>query len=453
MKIKDDSRKIKKGDTFIAIDKGKSYIEDAIKKGAKKIISEEKIYDIDTLVVENTRQYLADYLENKFKNKLNKITLIGITGTNGKTTSAYLIYQLFNAFNIKCAYIGTIGFYVNNEVKPLNNTTPDLLELYEIFEECIKRNVKVIVMEVSSHALKLNRVLGLKFDYAIFTNLTHDHLDFHKTLDEYKETKKKLFTMLKNNKYAIINTDDASGKDFMFQKNNNITYGLNGEYKILNKNLKIDKSLFELKLKNKTHKILLNIPCNYNIYNYIASLIVLNKYGFKINDIIKKTPFLVPPPGRMEILYNKGNYIFLDYAHTPDAVLNVLNNVKIFKTNRIITIIGCGGDRDKTKRPIMGEIATKNSDYVIFTNDNPRNEKENSIMNDITYNLVNNNYSIIFDREKAIQKGIDLLSSNDILLILGKGHEKYQIIKNKKFHFDDKEVTINYINKKQNLKE
>ena len=197
MNLKDDSRKIKKGDTFIAIDNGRNYIEDAIKKGAKKIITEDKIYSVDTVIVNDTREYLANLLEKKFKKKLNKITLIGITGTNGKTTTSYLIYQLFNLFNIKCAYIGTIGFYLENSIKPLNNTTPDLMELYEIFDECIKKNAQVIVMEVSSHALKLNRVLGLKFDYAIFTNLTHDHLDFHNNLDDYKESKKDFLMFLK----------------------------------------------------------------------------------------------------------------------------------------------------------------------------------------------------------------------------------------------------------------
>ena len=448
MKIKNDSRKIKKGDTFIAIDDGKNYIDDAIKKGAKKIINEENIYDINTLVVENTRQYLADYLENKFKKQLNKITLIGITGTNGKTTSAYLIYQLFNAFNIRCAYIGTIGFYINNEVKPLNNTTPDLLELYEMFEECLNKNIKVIVMEVSSHALKLNRVLGLKFDYAIYTNLTHDHMDFHKTLNDYMFSKKKLFTMLKNNKYAILNSDDEYYQNFILKDNHNITYGLNGEYRILNYELKINKSVADLIYKKRKYQIELKLPCSYNIYNYLNALIVLNKYGFSIPRIIEKTNILKAPPGRLELIYSNQKYVFIDYAHTPDAVFNVLKNVQKFKNGKIITIIGCGGNRDKTKRPIMGEIATNNSDYVIFTNDNPRNEDPGDIIKDIVYNLNSDNYEIIHNREMAIRKGIDILNENDILLILGKGHEKYQIIGDKKVPFDDKEIALKYLNMK-----
>ena len=441
MNLKDDSRKIKKGDTFIAIDNGRNYIEDAIKKGAKKIITEDKIYSVDTVIVNDTREYLANLLEKKFKKKLNKITLIGITGTNGKTTTSYLIYQLFNLFNIKCAYIGTIGFYLENIIKPLNNTTPDLMELYEIFDECIKKNAQVIVMEVSSHALKLNRVLGLKFDYAIFTNLTHDHLDFHNNLDDYKESKKRLFNVLKNNKYAIINSDDKYYKDFMFDKNNNITYGLDGNYKILDYSLNINNSSFSLIHDKRKYFINLNLPCLYNIYNYVAALSVLNIYGFSIEEIIKKTKYLKAPAGRMDLTNN----VIIDYAHTPDAILNVLKNVKMFKTGKIITIIGCGGNRDKLKRPIIGEIATNNSDYVIFTNDNPRNENEEDIMKDITYNLSNRNYEIIYNREEAIRKGISIKNKNDILLILGKGHEKYQIIKNSKIHFDDKEILLKYL--------
>jgi len=448
LKIRDDSRKIKKGDTFIAIDGGQNYIDDAIKKGAKKIINEENIYDVDTLVVNDTRQYLADYLEKKFKNKLNKLTLIGITGTNGKTTTAYLIYQLFNAFKIRTAYIGTIGFYINDEVKALNNTTPDLIELYDMFNECINKNIKVIVMEVSSHALKLNRVLGLHFDYAIYTNLTHDHLDFHKNLDNYKEAKRKLFTMLKRKKYAIINSDDSNYKDFILSNNYNITYGISGEYRLLNYNLKIDGSDFSLIHKNRKYNIDLKIPCLYNIYNFMAALIVINKYGFTIPKIIEKAKKLKSPRGRMEIVYNQEKYVLIDYAHTPDAVFNVLKNVQKFKTGRIITIIGCGGNRDKLKRPIMGDIATKNSDFVIFTNDNPRNENEQDIMKDITYNLERTNYEIIFNREIAIKKGISMISEKDILLILGKGHENYQIIGNKKFYFDDKEIALKYLNMK-----
>ena len=214
MNLKDDSRKIKKGDTFIAIDNGRNYIEDAIKKGAKKIITEDKIYSVDTVIVNDTREYLANIIEKKFKKKLNKITLIGITGTNGKTTTSYLIYQLFNLFNIKCAYIGTIGFYYGNVKRELNNTTPDVDLLYEMLIEAYENKCQYVVMEVSSHALSLNRIYGLKYDAVAFTNLTRDHLDFHKTMDEYKKAKMKLFKLTRNEKIAVINGDDDNSVGF-----------------------------------------------------------------------------------------------------------------------------------------------------------------------------------------------------------------------------------------------
>lgn len=449
MRIKDDSRLIKNGDTFVAIDKGHNYINDAIKLGAKKIINEEKLYtNVNTIIVNDSRQFIADYLKIKFKSKLKKTTLIGVTGTNGKTTTAYLLYQLFNQCNIKCAYIGTIGFYLNKKKIPLNNTTPDLVTLYDLFEQCFKEKVKVIVMEVSSHALALNRVLGLKFNYAIFSNLTHDHLDFHQSFDNYKETKKKLFNMLKKEKKAIINSDDQSYQEFLLKKNNNITYGTNGNYQLLDYKLEINKSTFKVKHNNQIHEITLNIPGKYNIYNYLSAFSLLCEYGIKTSKIIKKTLTLGFPPGRMELIKKNNFFVFIDYAHTPDAVLNVLKNVHEYKTKRIITIIGCGGNRDKLKRPIMGDIATANSDFVIFTNDNPRFEDDKNIIKDITYNLNRKNYEIIYDREQAIAKAINLLNENDILLILGKGHEDYQLINGKKYDFNDKLIALKYLNKK-----
>ena len=448
MKLKDDSRKINKGDTFVAIDKGHDYIKEAIEKGAKKIINEKEIFDIETVLVNDSRQYTADYLKEKYKKNFKKTTLIGVTGTNGKTTTAYLIYQLFNNLKIKCAYIGTIGFYLNNKFKPLNNTTPDLVDLYTIFEECFKNKVKVIVMEVSSHALALNRVLGLEFNYAIFSNLTHDHLDFHHDLNSYKNIKKRLFNMLKFEKKAILNSDSPYYQDFIFKKNNNITYGLNGDYKLVDYKPLIDKTIFRIETDNKTYDITLNIPGKYNIYNYLSAFSLLKEYGIKPNKIIEKTSDLKCPPGRMELIKKNNYYIFVDYAHTPDAVLNVLTNVNEYKINKVITIVGCGGNRDKLKRPIMGEIATSNSDYVIFTNDNPRQENEKDIMKDIVYNLDKSNYEIIYNRELAIQKGIELLGEFDILLILGKGHENYQIIGNEKHDFNDKLVALKYLDMK-----
>ncbi len=449
--IQVDSRKVKKGDTFVAIKglyvDGHDYIEKAILAGASQIIAEYGEYSVPTIIVKDTREYLAKYLKEQYREQLSQIKFIGITGTNGKTTSCYLIYQALNKLNIKAAYIGTIGFYVDGKVKDLDNTTPDLVDLYEMFDYCIKNDVKVIAMEVSSHALSLGRVMGIEFDYAAFTNLTQDHLDFHKTLENYEQAKLILFKNLRNDKVAVINSDDEYYKDFCLKENNNILYGLNdfSDYRITKYSLHIDSVEFSFQYQNKEYDVKLNIPGKYNIYNYMNLLIILNKMGYSLGEIIKLSSTLKAPSGRFETLRYKDSVIIIDYAHTPDAVLNILDNVLEYKKGKVITIIGCGGDRDKTKRPIMGEIATSKSDFVIFTDDNPRTEDNHLIMNDIVSGVRKENYIIEHDRKKAIFEGFKMLKKDDILLILGKGHENYQIINHDKIHFSDLETAQEFI--------
>lgn len=452
MSIQVDSRKVKSGDTFVAIKglniDGHDFIDKAILNGATEIIAEKGEYSVKTKIVENTRVYLANYLKEKYREDLSKIKFIGITGTNGKTTSCYLIYQALNKLGVKTAYIGTIGFYADGKVKDLDNTTPDLIDLYEMFDYCIQNKVEVIAMEVSSHALALDRVLGLEFDYASFTNLTQDHLDFHKNLENYEQAKIKLFKNLRNDKCAIINGDDPYYQDFCLEQNNNVIYGtnINSDYRITSYNLNIDSSEFTFIYDRKEYDVKLNIPGKYNVYNYMNLLIILNKMGYSIEQIIELSETLKAPSGRFETLRYKGAVIVIDYAHTPDAVENIINSVTEYKKGRIITIIGCGGDRDKTKRPIMGNIATEKSDFVIFTNDNPRTEDEKAIMDDITKPLLKNNFIIKYNRKEAIEEGIKMLKQNDILLILGKGHEDYQIINHEKIHFSDLETAKEFIN-------
>ena len=449
--IQVDSRKVKKGDTFVAIKglyvDGHDYIEKAILAGAREVIAEYGEYSVPTILVKDTREYLAKYLKEQYNEQLSKIKFIGITGTNGKTTSCYLIYQALTKLGVKTAYIGTIGFYVDGKVKDLDNTTPDLIDLYEMFDYCIKNEVKVIAMEISSHALSLGRVMGIEFDYAAFTNLTQDHLDFHKSLENYEQAKLILFKNLRNDKVAVINSDDKYYKDFCLKENNNILYGLNdlADYKITKYSLHIDSVEFSFKYKNKEYDVKLNIPGKYNIYNYMNLLIILNKMGYSLEEIINLSSTLKAPSGRFETLRYKDSVIIIDYAHTPDAVLNILDNVLEYKKGKVITIIGCGGDRDKTKRPIMGEIATSKSDFVIFTDDNPRTEDNHLIMNDIISGVKKDNYMIKYDRKEAIFEGLKKLEKNDILLILGKGHEDYQVINHDKIHFSDLETVKEFI--------
>lgn len=450
MNIKTNSKRIKKGDTFIALKgmtyDGHDYIEEAIENGAEKIICEHGEYNVQTIIVPSTKEYLNNYLDTNYYNKIKDITLIGITGTNGKTTSCYFIYELLKMLDVKCAYIGTIGFFIDKKERDLNNTTPEILELYEMFLECKSRGVNVIVMEVSSHALELDRVHGLKFNYVCFTNLTVDHLLFHKTMDNYLNAKKKLFNMLKKDAISITNVDDKYKDNFLLD--NTITYGESkSDFNIIKYKLKLDKTIYKLRYNNKNYKVKMNVIGKYNIYNSLVAIVVLVNMGYNIKKVIKLFKRIKLPSGRLDMIKYKKNVIFVDYAHTPDAVKNVLTNAIKFKKNKIYTIIGCGGNRDKTKRKDMGIIATELSDYVIFTNDNPRNEDEMKIVNDMINGIINENYEVILDRSKAIKRGIDLLNKKDILFILGKGHEEYQLINGIKHHFSDKEEVLNYINK------
>ena len=366
-----------------------------------------------------------------FKDSIKDIKLIGITGTNGKTTTSYLIYQALNMLGEKCAYIGTIGFYIDGKVKDLNNTTPDLIDLYELILEAKSKGCKYVVMEVSSHSLSLKRVNALRFDYVMFTNLTKDHLNYHKTMKKYYKAKKKLLKLLKKDSKVFVNNDDS----YMKKIKKSITIGENANYSISKCYYK-DGMVFSLNNKKYETKFI----GIYNVYNLSFCIALLNELGYKnCNKIIKK---LNPPSGRMEMISKNNRLVIVDYAHTPDAVEKSINAIKNFAKNKIYVIIGCGGNRDITKRPQMAEIATSLADYAIFTSDNPRDEDPISIVNDMTNNLHKNNYEVIINREDAIKKGIHLLDNNDILMILGKGHEKYQIIKSEKIYFDDIEITL-----------
>lgn len=440
MNVKVDSRKVIKGDTFVAlrsVNDGHQYILDAIKNGAERIVCEEGIYDIDTLIVPDTRKYLIDYLKENYYSKIKKLKLIGVTGTNGKTTSCFLLYQALNKLGIKCAYIGTIGFYIDAKVSDLNNTTPDILDMYEMLLKCINEEVKYVVMEVSSHALDIGRVEGLEFDFAMFTNLTRDHLNYHKTMKNYALAKQKLFKMLRKDGKTIVNIDDRYRKYFIDEKT--ITYGFRpSKYRISKYGILNNETVFNVNKDPYTIKLL----GKHNVHNMLNVIIVLKELKIDQKRIKKIVYELIAPPGRMDIIRHNDNAIIVDYAHTPDAVEKIIKAVKEFAKNKVYTIVGCGGNRDKTKRVLMAKVATDLSDYVIFTSDNPRNEDPNEIIKDMVDRLDNINYEIEVNREKAIKKGIQKLNNDDILLLLGKGHETYQIIGDKKIDFDDKKVVL-----------
>lgn len=439
-----DSRKVKEGDTFLALRSveldGHDFIIDAINNGATEIICEEGNFDVKTQIVPNTREYLANYLKEENKEILSQIKIIGITGTNGKTTTAYLLHKALNNLGIKSSYIGTIGFFIDEKKHSLNNTTPDLYELYSLFKESYLNNVKIIVMEVSSQGISYGRVNGIEFDIGIFTNLTQDHLDFHKTMKNYALTKQQLFKNIKE--YAIINSDDDYKKYFLLDQNKNITYGFNSaDYKIIDYEMNINNTYFEYKdIFNNKHIIKTKLIGKHNIYNLLTVIIVLKQYGFKEQDIIKTISQLDSPIGRTNIINFNTNKIIIDYAHTPDAIEKIIKTFKEISHNKIITVFGCTGDRDRKKRPIMLNIAVSLSEHVIITSDDLHNESFDNIVNDMIKENKCPNYEIIENRIEAIEKGIAKLNNNDILLILGKGHEEFMIINNKKIPINDKNI-------------
>ena len=448
--IKTDSRKVKPGDIFVAIKgytvDGHDYINQAINNGATTIVCNHGNYDVKTIHTDDTVGYLARYLHSHYGKYLEDIKLIGITGTNGKTTIASLLHNALNMLGNKTAYIGTIGFYVGKKIRSLNNTTPDILELYSIFLEAYEMGCKNIVMEVSSQGLANRRVEGLKFDYTIFTNLTQDHLDFHKTMGNYALAKQELFKMLKSNGIAIINSDDAYKDYYLLEGNNNVTYGLtSGDYNASDIRMTHRGTIFTLRTLDTMLQIETPLIGEYNIYNLLVVIAVLNKMGYSMDDIKLLTMKLKAPDGRMDTVAYGNNSIVIDYAHTPDAVSKILDTMKNVATNKIYVVFGCTGDRDRLKRPIMTKIVTDIADYAIITIDDPHNEDPRQIVDDMIDGLEKNNYEIILDRGKAIRKGIDLLKNEDILLILGKGHEEVIIMGDKKIPFNDKNEVLKYL--------
>lgn len=443
IKYETNSKLVKPGQIFVAICghtvDGHDYIEEAIKNGAESLVVMHDVSSsIPYKIVDDTEQFLIEEIPKLYKEELKKLKIIGITGTNGKTTSAYLTYQMLLKLGKKASYLGTIGYFTKDKEIALNNTTPDIITLYKLLLDAINDNIEYFVMEVSSHSISLKRIEGLKFEVCAFTNLTQDHLDFYKTIDNYLKAKLKILDYLDDDKYILLNSDDENSKYFM----NHLckTYGINGDYKIINYISHPDKTEITFSYDIKTYNVITNLTSKFNVYNYLTMLSILNSIGFSIDNILENTKDIYPPKGRCETYKVKNGYAVIDYAHTPDAVLKVISAYNELKKNRVITIVGCGGDRDPKKRPIMGNIATDNSDFVIFTSDNPRTEDPLAILNDITKENHANNFIVIPDRKEAILRGIELMEKNDILLILGKGHENYQIIGHEKIHFDDAEI-------------
>ena len=451
LNIQSDSRKIKKGDTFVAVkcevNDGHKYIDKAIENGASHIVAERGEYSVDTTIVPDTREYLTNYLEEHYNKYIEEMTIIGITGTNGKTTSAYLTYQALNKLGCKTAYIGTIGFYMDGKVRSLPNTSVDICDTYDLIMEAYDNGYKTVVLEVSSHALYNGRLKTLVFDYAVFTNLTQDHLDFHGNMENYALAKQKLFKMLKKDGKAIINSDDSYKDYFLLKENANITYGKNGDVSFTDYHSDLNGTEFKL-IIDKEYDIKSQLVGEYNIYNLLVCITILYDLKYDIKDIIEVVKQLNPPNGRLDTIDYKDNKIVIDYAHTPDAIEKAINAINT--TGNKYVVFGCTGERDRLKRPIMGKLVSELSKYFIITDDDPHNEDEMQIVNDILEGNDFKNYEICIDRKEAIRKGIDLLNSKDILFILGKGHEEF-IIGKERIPHNDREEVLKYIEELDNI--
>jgi UDP-N-acetylmuramoyl-L-alanyl-D-glutamate--2,6-diaminopimelate ligase len=444
-----DSRRVKPGDLFVCIKgfkvDGHEFISQAIGQGAAAVIVEKEVEDakVPLIKVKNSRRALALISAAFFGNPSSKFKLIGVTGTNGKTTTTYLIKTILEQGGSKVGLIGTNQNMIGDKVLPAERTTPESLELQQLFSDMVKEKVDYVVMEVSSHSLELNRVDGCNFEIGIFTNITQDHLDFHVTMENYLKAKTTLF---KRCKKGIINVDDSSSEYIL---NNGtcemITFGIDKEADIHAKDIEISEKgvKFDVDTPYGSKFIELGIPGRFSVYNALGSIGACLALGISLEQIQQGLKQAKGVPGRAQIVETGKDFtVLIDYAHTPDGLENILNTVNGFAKGRVVTLFGCGGDRDKTKRPIMGEIAGKLSDFCIITSDNPRTEDPLQILNHIEEGIKKTDcsYVVIENRFEAIKYALENAKKDDVIVLAGKGHETYQILKDRVIHFDEKEI-------------
>lgn len=462
--IEIDHRNIRKGDLFVCIKgftvDGHDFAKQAVKNGAIAIVAEKKIdVEIPTIIVNDTSRVLAAIATNFYKSPTRNLPLIGITGTNGKTTTTYLLEAIFNEYEQKTGLIGTIQMKIGDKAFSVNNTTPHALLLQKTFREMVDANVDQAIMEVSSHALDLGRVYGCEFDIAIFTNLSQDHLDYHKDLDDYLRAKSLLFSQLgnayrdNNHKVAVLNADDRS-VDLLKKSTAQhiLTYGCHSQADVMATNIKLSLQETSFTMITPAGEILIKSKLigMFNIYNMLAASSAAIASNIPLETIKKALEKISGVNGRFEQVVAGQNYaVIVDYAHTPDSLENVLETIAEFANRRVFVVVGCGGDRDRTKRPLMAQISLKYADHTIFTSDNPRTEDPDQILEDMTSGLTGDHFEMIKDRKKAIHQAIQLAKEDDVILIAGKGHETYQEINGVQYDFDDHQIAEEAIKKKE----
>lgn len=456
LKIKDfdvagvfcDSRKVTENSVFVCIVgsamDGHDYAKSALENGAKAIICERDLGLDNQIIVEDTKAVYSTLCANYFGNPAKKLKLIGVTGTSGKTSVTYMTKSLLEKQGKKVGLIGTIQNIIGNDILPAKNTTPDAYELQSLFALMLKAGCEYVVMEVSSHALDQKRVYGLEFECAVFTNLSQDHLDYHITLDNYLEAKLKLFKMTKR---AIVNIDDEYSDrvisacecpvvTFSAQKNE-------ADYTAKDIKFSPDSVTYQLVTTGNIGRVRISTPGIFSVYNSMSAGIVGLCLDIPFNDVTSALCEVSPVKGRVELYpTNKDFSIVIDYAHTPDELENVCSMFNKIKKGRLVTLFGCGGDRDKTKRPIMGEVVARLSDFAVVTSDNPRSENPSAIIEDILVGMKKTKtpYKVIENRAEAIEYAITHAKKDDVILLAGKGHETYQILNTGTIHFDEREV-------------
>lgn len=461
--IEHDSRKVKKNSVFVAIKgyktDGHLYVMDAVNKGAVAVVVEEdsnipdEIFihsDIAKIVVHNSRIALAQLSKGFYKDPTSKLKLVGITGTNGKTTTAFILKNIFETAGNKTGLIGTIANYIGSEKIDSKLTTPESNDLNNFFYQMVINGCSHAVMEVSSHSLVLNRVYGLNFAGAVFTNITSDHLDFHLTFDNYLNAKKILFDNLSDNSIAIINADDKSSERIIKDSKAKVyTYGQSetSDYVISSIKYDLNGTSFIITTGGKSYQIKTILIGEFNAYNSAAAFAIADKLGIpkeKIVEGIKSTPFV---PGRFEVIGSGIKKVIVDYSHTADSLEKAIRALRqiIGNERQLVTVFGCGGDRDKTKRPVMGKVATELSDLVVITSDNPRTENPMQIINDIKQGVVKNNFIVIENRYDAIKYAVQKSKADAAILIAGKGHETYQEVNGVRNHFSDQETAREFL--------
>jgi len=452
-----DSRRVERDGLFVALrgekSDGHDFIGQAIEKGATVIVAEraEKNSRTTFVVVENTRTAMADLAARFYNFPARKLKLAGVTGTNGKTTTTFLIKHICEKAGMRCGLLGTVRYEIGERVLPASRTTPESLDLQELLAQIRDAGCKAAAMEVSSHALAQERARDLEFEVAVFTNLTQDHLDYHGTMENYFEAKAKLFEQLarqdkKKKPVAVINVDDRYGQKLIAKIKDKVSVvtfgtGVKADFRASNYRMEFGGTSYQLDARGKSYLVRVPLIGRFNVANSLAALAAANALGIGLREAVVSLGKSPQVPGRLEMVPAKRQFqVFVDYAHTPDALLNVLKTLRELEPRRLIVVFGCGGNRDREKRPLMGAVADHNADYAIITSDNPRKEDPDKIIAEIEKGFHGDHFEKITDRAAAISRAVELAQPRDIVLIAGKGHENYQEFADHTVPFEDIQV-------------